>query len=232
MAVQRIGIKNLVRRYINESAESFWLDADINSDIELAQPLVARRIRWPKNSGRLALTSGIATVSLPSDWLMMDDRKKRGGKASVLFYSIVGSTSGTFVELDPRQASVVGEATIQNATNGSTWLYWYPDGVDSSGIPKIGIHPKPVVSVTSGLLVNYISKPTAFSNDSSVNEISEIAYEATALYVSRQCFLKQGNGTNANTYWQLYNDECERLKNDVVEMFQVDDRVEPVKAVR
>ena len=145
----------LVRLYINEPTSGFWSNTDITTFINYNFLQIAKILRIPKGTNLQALTKDATTFTLPTDFIMMDKKDRRGGRASVLAKIGVGST---WVELDGKWSEEIGMAAIKNAASG-TPESWYPYSES-----KIGIHPPfSGTTIANGLEINYIKVPTALN---------------------------------------------------------------------
>lgn len=176
---------------------------------------IAEDIRFPKTNFSSYLNSGTWTLSMPADFIKVDETD------DVVFNpdtsGVLGSGNVGIIKIPPRTRKLIGRDMILSAVAGTPQYYFMEDQ------STMGFYPP---SMGGTAVVPYVQLPTALSSDTATNQLTERAYPAAIYWTVTQCLLMDDDERYV-VYQSLYDREILRLQRQFGEMFEEDSDMIP-----
>ena len=205
----RTETRRLIKDTSTDTNRQRWSDTDLNSRIKLAQEdLVSRTSCLVSRGAAINIVADTTEYDLPTGFLHA-------------IYVAYKDIDGDYIKLEPitLEELELYNGDWENTTSSEPTHYYLRLG---SG--KIGLYPTPTVAVTSGLRIDFVKKPTAFSNDTTeaLDAASHLSpfHEYLCYYVAHLCKLDEGNLMEANIFQMKYLEGIRDTRARIAEQFE------------
>ncbi len=179
------------RSYVNESAASFWSDAELLVYLNDGMVDIATRARCLEDTEVISLVAGQIEYAPVSTFLAI----------TAVQYSITSYTKGLLPGSPKEVGQYVGTDSVGEPTH---WYEWND---------RVGVYP-PLSSVTTETIVIYAtSLPSTITSGQDVTTPA-IFDRALTLYIAAQALYKDKKFAQAGRYMAEYMEEIERFRAD------------------
>lgn len=186
----------------------FYTSSDVGLIIGVeAFKRIAEEIDFPKSNYSTFVASGVWTVTMPNDFVKVDQNK-----------DLVFRDYSTTYRLKPKYQKDIGRHVIIKPESSAVPQYYFMEDQTT-----LGIFPPS----TSGLVVvPYVKTPISLSSDADTNELTDNCYMAAIYWTCSECMLKD-NDPKFDKYYAMYEKEVLRLKKRYGEMHEINYDVSP-----
>jgi hypothetical protein len=207
MAIDKAYIFRKTMFYLKKESK-FYTSSDVSMIIGVdAFRRIAENIDFPKSNYSSFIASGVWTVTMPTDFLKIDQNK-----------DVVFSDYSTTYLLKPKYQKDIGRhILLRPPASCVPQNYFMEDQV------TVGIYPPS----TSGLVViPYVKVPTSLSSDSDTNELTDNCYMAAVYWTVSECLTK-AEDDRAPTFELRFDKECMRLRKRFQEAMEINYDISP-----
>jgi hypothetical protein len=211
MPIDKRYIFNKTMFYLKKESK-FFTSSDVSMIIGVdAFRRIAENIDYPKSNFSTFIASGVWTVTMPSDFLKVDQNK-----------DVVFQNATNTYKVEPKYQKDIGRHIILQPPGSQI-----PQNYFMEDHTTVGLYPPS----TSGIIVvPYVSIPTSLSTDTDTNQLTETCYMAAVYWTVSECMLKDDDAKDDSKFtkfYTLYEKETLRLRKRFGEMYEINYDLSP-----